>query len=43
MLTSLFPRVVLTIQPGFVGVCHSKADYQEQGPRIARHNAVFAM
>jgi actin-related protein 3 len=27
--------------PDFYRVCHTKAEYEEQGPRIARHNAVF--
>ena len=25
----------------FYRVCHTKAQYMEEGPRIARHNAVF--
>jgi len=26
----------------FFRVCHTKAQYDEEGPRIARHNAVFS-
>lgn len=26
----------------FYRVCHTKAQYDEEGPRIARHNAVFS-
>ncbi len=33
----------LPLQAGFPVICHSKADYQERGPSIARHNAVFSM
>lgn len=32
---------MLAATPEFYRVCHSKKDYDEQGPRIARHNAVF--
>ena len=28
-------------QPEFYRVCHTRADYEEKGPAIARHNAVF--
>ncbi|EQC26907.1 actin-like protein 3 [Saprolegnia diclina VS20] len=28
--------------PEFHRVCHTKAQYEEEGPRIARHNPVFA-
>lgn len=34
---------MLAATPEFYRVCHSKKDYDEQGPRIARHNAVFNM
>jgi len=27
--------------PDFYRVCHTKAQYDEEGPRIARHNPVF--
>ncbi|RLN85762.1 hypothetical protein BBJ28_00021408, partial [Nothophytophthora sp. Chile5] len=27
--------------PDFYRVCHTKAQYEEEGPRIARHNPVF--
>ncbi|MBD5025913.1 hypothetical protein GUF51_14570, partial [Xanthomonas citri pv. citri] len=26
----------------FVRVCHTKAQYEEEGPRICRHNPVFS-
>ena len=29
-------------QAEFFRVCHTKAQYDEEGPRIARHNAVFS-
>lgn len=32
---------MLASTPEFYRVCHTKAQYQEEGPRIARHNAVF--
>jgi actin-related protein 3 len=32
-----------TAQPGFETLCHSRAKYLEEGPRIARHNAVFSV
>jgi len=28
-------------QNEFYSVCHTKQDYMERGPSIARHNAVF--
>ena len=28
-------------QPEFYQVCHTKAQYEEHGPSIARHNPVF--
>ena len=37
-----FGGSMLACSPAFHGVCHTKAQYQEEGPRIARHNAVFA-
>lgn len=33
---------MLAATPEFYRVCHSKKDYDEIGPRIARHNAVFS-
>lgn len=32
---------VCVLQPGFEPLCHSRERYLEEGPRIARHNAVF--
>jgi hypothetical protein len=29
-------------QPEFYRVCHTKAQYDEEGPRIARHSPVFS-
>ena len=29
-------------QPEFYRVCHTKAQYEEEGPRIARHSPVFS-
>ena len=31
----------LASSPEFYRVCHTKAQYMEEGPRIARHNPVF--
>jgi len=36
-----FGGSMLASQPEFLGFFHTKKDYQEQGPRIARHNPVF--
>jgi len=36
-----FGGSMLSSTPEFYRVCHTKAQYQEEGPRIARHNAVF--
>jgi len=36
-----FGGSMLASQPEFLGYFHTKADYAEQGPRIARHNPVF--
>jgi actin-related protein 3 len=36
-----FGGSMLASMPGFEGLCHTKAQYDEEGPRIARHNAVF--
>ncbi len=36
-----FGGSVLASQPEFLGFFHTKKDYEEQGPRIARHNPVF--
>ena len=36
-----FGGSMLSSMPGFEGICHTKAQYEEEGPRIARHNAVF--
>ena len=30
-----------SLQPEFYTVCHTKADYDEHGPSICRHNPVF--
>ena len=38
-----FGGSMLASTPDFMRVCHTKAQYQEEGPRIARHNAVFSM
>ena len=35
------PLVFALLQNEFYSVCHTKADYMEHGPSIARHNAVF--
>jgi hypothetical protein len=32
----------LSVQPEFYRVCHTKAQYDEEGPRIARHSPVFS-
>lgn len=37
-----FGGSMLCSQPEFLGMFHSRADYQEQGPRICRSNPVFA-
>lgn len=42
---ALISRLVvgmLVDQSEFYRVCHTKAQYEEEGPRIARHNAVFS-
>ena len=31
------------LQPEFYQVCHTKADYNEKGPSICRHNPVFGV
>ena len=31
------------LQPEFYQVCHTKADYDEHGPSICRHNPVFGV
>lgn len=36
-----FGGSMLASQPEFLGYFHTKAQYAEQGPRIARHNPVF--
>jgi len=36
-----FGGSMLSSTPEFHRVCHTKAQYEEEGPRIARHNAVF--
>ena len=36
-----FGGSMLSSTPEFYRVCHTKAQYEEEGPRIARHNAVF--
>jgi actin-related protein 3 len=36
-----FGGSMLGCTPEFYRVCHTKAQYQEEGPRIARHNPVF--
>jgi len=36
-----FGGSMLASLPEFLTFFHTKADYQEQGPRIARHNPVF--
>ncbi|KNC83996.1 hypothetical protein SARC_03757 [Sphaeroforma arctica JP610] len=36
-----FGGSMLASTPEFYSVCHSKADYEEYGPSIARHNPVF--
>jgi len=36
-----FGGSMLASQAEFLGFFHTKKDYQEQGPRIARHNPVF--
>ncbi len=37
-----FGGSMLASQPEFLGYFHTRAQYAEQGPRIARHNQVFA-
>ena len=37
-----FGGSMLASTPEFYRVCHTKAQYDEEGPRIARHNAVFS-
>jgi len=36
-----FGGSLLASTPGFAGYCHTKAEYDEYGPSIARHNRVF--
>eukprot|EP00753_Platysulcus_tardus_P020592 PLAT8259.1.p1 GENE.PLAT8259.1~~PLAT8259.1.p1 ORF type:complete len:418 (-),score=209.70 PLAT8259.1:139-1392(-) len=36
-----FGGSMLASTPEFMRVCHTKAQYEEEGPRIARHNPVF--
>jgi len=36
-----FGGSMLASQPEFLGFFHTRAEYAEQGPRIARHNPVF--
>jgi actin-related protein 3 len=36
-----FGGSVVSEMPGFHQLCHTRAQYMEEGPRIARHNAVF--
>lgn len=36
-----FGGSMLASTPEFYRVCHTKAQYDEEGPRIARHNPVF--
>jgi actin-related protein 3 len=38
-----FGGSILASQPEFGRVCHTKAQYMEEGPRIARHNPVFSL
>jgi actin-related protein 3 len=38
-----FGGSMLSASPEFYRVCHTKAQYDEEGPRIARHNAVFSV
>jgi actin-related protein 3 len=38
-----FGGSMLASTPEFMRVCHTKAQYMEEGPRIARHNPVFAV
>ena len=37
-----FGGSILAMTDQFVSSCHTKADYEEHGPRIARHNAAFS-
>ena len=37
-----FGGSVLGADEAFPKICHSKADYEEHGPSICRHNPVFA-
>ena len=37
-----FGGSMLASTPEFYRVCHTKAQYDEEGPRIARHNPVFS-
>ena len=36
-----FGGSIMSMRPGFHEVCHTRAQYLEEGPRIARHNAAF--
>ena len=38
-----FGGSMLACTPEFNRVCHTKAQYMEEGPRICRHNAVFSL
>lgn len=37
------PLPLVTPQPEFFQVCHTKKDYEEYGPSICRHNPVFGV
>lgn len=38
-----FGGSMLASSPEFYGVCHTKAEYEERGPSICRHNPVFGI
>lgn len=38
-----FGGSMLASTPEFFQVCHTKKDYEEYGPSICRHNAVFGV
>ena len=38
-----FGGSVLGANPSFPQICHSKAQYEEYGPSICRHNSVFSL
>jgi hypothetical protein len=47
IISNMVLILVLTLppslsQPEFYRVCHTKAQYDEEGPRIARHSPVFS-